>query len=211
MTALVTAADDFARPLVAAQRAALDAAVAAVGSNPPASFEEARSEFEAELRELEAALASALSEEREAITALAAAARADANADEAAVAARFDPARAALGERLRERRARTPKPPSPRSRPSAQTSPAPPSPTPAPTPPALTPPSKIGPRTTTMRTRSPRSPPWDGPKTTKMSYPPWTPRGQTSPRRPRPRDRLPSPSNPATIPPTLPAEVSFRA
>ena len=87
MTALVTAADDFARPLVAAQRAALDAAVAAVGSNPPASFEEARSEFEAELRELEAALASALSEEREAITALAAAARAAANADEAAVAA----------------------------------------------------------------------------------------------------------------------------
>ena len=106
MIALVTAADDFARPLVAAQRAALDAAVAAAGSNPPASFEEDRSEFEAELRELEAALASALSEERDAIAALAAAARADANADDAAVAARFDPARAALGERLRERRAR---------------------------------------------------------------------------------------------------------
>ena len=209
MTALVTAADDFARPLVAAQRAALDAAVAAV-------IESSRVLRGGSFRSSKRSCASSrrrspprLSEEREAITALAAAARADANADEAAVAARFDPARAALGGAFASD-ARTPKPPR-LARGQA--------------------------RNLTRAAESDAGADAPGADTSKQDWaaddddedalpplaavgwaeddedelPPLEPRGQTSPRRPRPRDRLPSPSNPATIPPTLPAEVSFRA
>ena len=105
LRALVTAADDFAAPLVAAQRAALDDAVAAAGATPPSAFEGVRSEFEAKLRELEGAIAAGLAKERAAIDALGASARAAGEDTAEAVAARFDPARVALGERLQASRA----------------------------------------------------------------------------------------------------------
>ena len=108
LEALVKAAEDFAVPLIAEQRAVLAAADAKAGDAPPDSeYGKARAEFEKKIDELDGALTSAVEKERAEIGVVAKAARSDPSAgDEGAdaatvVASVFDPAREHLGERLR--------------------------------------------------------------------------------------------------------------
>ena len=113
LEALVKAAEDFAVPLIAEQRAVLAAADAkAADAASPArdAFETVRAEFEKKIDELDGALTSAVEKERAEIAVVARAAREDPFAEDedadvaTIVASVFDPAREHLGERLRNSR-----------------------------------------------------------------------------------------------------------
>ena len=113
LEALVKAAEDFAVPLIAEQRAVLAAADAkAADAASPArdAFETVRAEFEKKIDELDGALTYAVEKERAEIAVVARAAREDPFAEDedadvaTIVASVFDPAREHLGERLRNSR-----------------------------------------------------------------------------------------------------------
>ena len=81
LEALVKAAEDFAVPLIAEQRAVLAAADAKAGDAPPDSeYGKARAEFEKKIDELDGALTSAVEKERAEIGVVAKAARSDPSA-----------------------------------------------------------------------------------------------------------------------------------